>query len=234
MKKRTVIVLVIAFLFTLRALPILAQDEESNATESAVSEETDEIREKVLQKIAEAQSNPKAYLGAVTDITEKTIQLKSTEGEIQQVLINEEETTFVNITKTAKTVKFADVAIGDFIIAMGFLDGNGVLDSKRVLIASEPEEPTRQSLMGTVADVKQGQIVISQKATDEEISIEPQSGISVTEVEEGETTKSRFSNIEEGSIIITVGAFEDEAFEARKIHIISTPEPSPTPVEEHA
>lgn len=225
--KKLIILLAITLIF-LSKLPVIAQEEATPSTDSGQAEEADAIREKVQEKIEQAQRKPKAYLGTVTDITENTIQIKSMEGEIQQVSINEEETTFVNITKTAKTVKFADVAIGDFIIAMGFLDGNGVLETKRVLITSEPEEPTRQFLIGLVTDVKQGQIVISKKATGEELSIEPQSGILVTEVDEDETKTTRFSNIEEGSVIIAIGTYEDDTFEARRIHIISTPEPSPT------
>jgi hypothetical protein len=222
--KKFISILIVIFILFLRSLTASAENE---ATESA--ENGDPIRDAVQEKLEAALNKPKAYLGVVTDIVETTIQIKSTGGEIQQVSINEENTNFVNITSNAKAVNFSDIAIGDFLISMGFLDGNSVLAAQRVLIADEPEKPDRISIYGEVKELGNGSLVMQLKPSGESLELEPESNISVTEVIEGEAEKSRFSQIEEKSIIIAIGKLENNILEARTIQVISSPEPSPTP-----
>ena len=224
--KKFVSILIVIFILFLRSLTASAED---GATESA--ENADPIRDAVQEKLEEAKNKPKAYLGVVTDIVETTIQIKSTGGEIEQVSVNEENTSFVNITSNTKAVNFSDIAIGDFLVSMGFLDGNSVLTAQRVLIADEPEPPDRVSMYGEVKELGNGSLVMQLKPSGQSLEVEPESNISVTEVIEGEAEKSRFSQIEEKSVIIAIGELENNILEARTIQVISTPEPPPTPEE---
>lgn len=224
--KKIIAIIILFLILTLRSFTASAQDE---ATESA--ESTDPIRDAVQEKLEEAQTKPKAYLGVVTDIVEDTIQIKSLEGEIQQVSVNENETSFANLISSAKTVTFSDIAIGDFLVLMGFLDGNSVLTARRILITDEPEKPERVSMYGEVTELGIGSLVLQSKTNGQSFEVEPSNNISVTQILEGEVEKSRFSQIEEKSIIIVIGELEDNTLDARTIHVISSPEPSPTSAE---
>lgn len=94
------------------------------------------IRENVAKKVALAMSQPKAYLGVVTDITSSTIQLKNTESQIEQIAIGSQGISVVNIKGTNnKAVKLTDIAIGDFIVAMGYVNASQVLEAQRILIS---------------------------------------------------------------------------------------------------
>lgn len=223
-----------------------AKDEESSTLsyQEEATEEGDRLVEKVQQKIEEAKNQPKAYLGTITDISENTIQMNkfvsgevnNTAGEIQQVQVGD-DTTFVKVGKTTQAIEYSDVAIGDFIVAMGFVNEKGVLDAKRVLITSEPEPLTRKVVLGETLDVKKNELTLIQKAGGKELKVVPKDTVSVTSVKDGEASKVRYSDISEGSTIIVTGDFvtgdvDGSTIEARRIYIIATPEPSPTLTEE--
>jgi len=187
--------------------------------QETATEEADPIRDKVQQKVEEARTIPFSYIGTVTDIAEQTIQINkhvfdgATEdsGEIQQISIDEEETTFVKIAKNTTTVSFSDVAIGDFIIAMGYKNGNGVLEAERVLITTPLEPTTRKTLYGKPSDIaSKGLTLMDQDGR--EWSVEFGKSWVGPELDE----------IEDGDNIIVVGLAEDNTLEARFLHIVSS------------
>lgn len=99
----------------------------------------DEIENSVALKLAQTANPLKAYVGTVTDIIDSTIQIKSLDSQIQQISTKDKTIPVVNTKGTAnKTIKIGDVAIGDFIVAMGFIDGNDVLEAKRILVTDSP------------------------------------------------------------------------------------------------
>lgn len=119
---------------------------------AAASTASDSIREKVQQKVDEALKKPKAFIGTITDISENTLQIKTDTGEIKQSSVSS-DTVFVKIDKTTKEIKFSDVAIGDFIVAMGLKNGDAVLEAKRIIITTPPLEPKRKVLMANGSKV---------------------------------------------------------------------------------
>ncbi|MCH7641209.1 hypothetical protein IID22_03365 [Patescibacteria group bacterium] len=184
-------------------------------------EETDAIRKKVQGKLEEARNNPKAYLGSITDILEDTIQIKSEIGEIQQMSI-EDDTDFEKVGDTNQTITFSDVAIGDFLIAMGFLNDDGVLNSKRILISSPPDDINRKVFYGEITSIEKK--IIELKTQEGQITLEFPKRWKGPEIDE----------LEEGFKVITVGLVEEdeETLKIRTIEIISETEASPTPEEE--
>lgn len=106
------------------------------------------IREKVQKKLENTLKKGIFYMGVITDIADNTVQLKSNDNGIQQIEITD-DTTYV---------KDEDMAIGDFIIAMGFKNGNEVLDTKRILITDPPEENTHQALWVKLTEVEKKEV----------------------------------------------------------------------------
>lgn len=182
----------------------LVKDEgdENEATESA-----DDVRSKVQEKVKEIQTNSVFFMGTVTDISESTLQIELKSGEIEQASTTE-ETDYLSETKTRKTIEKEDVAIGDFIIAMGFASGNDVLEAKRIVVTTKPEEIDLLGKIGEVKSTSSKKLVLISDGEETEIAF-------------GKTWKgSDLSELEEGQIVIVVGE-ESEEFTARSLFLIS-------------
>lgn len=87
----------------------------------------------------EVKNSTTSYVGTITDISSGTIQVKSDKGGILQIAVDE-NTTYVNGLKKNIAVKQTDLAIGDYIVAMGVINGNKVLKTERILITSPLSE----------------------------------------------------------------------------------------------
>ncbi len=182
----------------------------------------DAIRDSVQAKLDAASANPRAYIGTITDISNSTIQLKTDSGDIQQVSPTVDATYVKTTDDTTKTIKETDVAIGDFVIAMGVKDGNSVLTASRILITDPVVGTTRRAFYGTVTDDTQlGKITVKNQKTNESTIITPSDAIQITGT-------NRFSNISQGDLIIAVGEFKDGTIDARTINVVASPTPAPS------
>src|SRR3989338_5629841 len=148
------IVFVFLMLFSLYYTQVFGQ----TSTQSGNS-----IRDKVREKLEQVRSKPKALIGTVTDKTEDTIELKDKTGEIHLISVKLDEVSFVKIGKSSQSVKFSDVAIGDFIIAMGFQNGNKVLSARRILLTEPLQDPTRVIIFGKVSKINKKVVTITKK-----------------------------------------------------------------------
>ena len=222
---------------------------EASPTGEEATTSSDAIRNKVQEKVENLTKSPKAYIGTVTDLSEGTIQInrfvftpkEEQGGEIQQISIND-ESVYVKVAKESKTIKFSDLAIGDFIVAMGYVNGNSVLEAKRILVSEPIKLTQRKAYFARVvsADKNKATVKIS---TNDELTIVPGDEISITTIKEGKQVKIKFADLPEEENIIVVGTLTGSEIEARRIHVLTTesepPEPSakaspkstPTPVE---
>ena len=202
------------------------------SAQDTATPEGDAIREAVQEKIEEAQNKqslllrnkPKAYLGIITDIVENTVQIKNLEGEIKQIAVSD-QTVFVKINNVKQTLKLSDIAIGDFLVNMGYINSNSVLDAKRVLVTSEPAKPERVSIFGIVTSVGKNEITVTKVGSNDQLPITPEAGAIVTSESEKGIIKSRFSDLSVGSTIIAVGSKTEDNLSARSIHIVAPPQP---------
>ncbi len=197
----------------------IEETEETSGQEEA-TEEAETVRDKVAEKVAKAKNIAFAYIGTVTDISESTLQIKDGEEEIKQIS-TEEETTFVKTIKTSTVVKFQDVAIGDFIIAMGFKNGNAVLEAKRILITAAIEPSNRKAISGQAAEI-----------ASKTISLKLADGTSWS-VEFGKSWKGpELDEISEEETIIIAGTASENTLKARSLFTLSGESPYPTPAAE--
>lgn len=209
--KNILIIISFLILITLTSFVALAQETSTDEAES--------VRENVQKKVEEARTIPFAYIGTVTDIAEQTIQInkfifsKTTEeaGEIQQISVDEDNTDFVKITKSTTSVKFSDLAIGDFIIAMGYKNGNSVLQGRRILITTSIELTTRKAAFGEPSDISKKSLTLTASTGKEWVV-------------EFETTWEgpELSEIKEGDRIMVIGTTEGNTLEARFLQIITS------------
>lgn len=218
MKKLTILTLLTLSAFISAKPAAFVQNEGTSAA--------DTIREKVQEKVQAAKNIPFFYVGTVTDIAERTIQIDKAlftksdveTNQIQQISIDEDKTIFVkSINKTSKNISFSDVAIGDFLIAMGYKNGNGVLEAKRVLVTSPIEPTQRKAVFGQVTKIEKGQVNL--KANDGSEWL----------LKFGQQWKGpEIEELDEGTFLIAVGTAKDSTLAIRTIEIIPEETPLPT------
>jgi len=217
MLKKLGILAVITIIFSTVIGSVYAED----STDSA-----DSIRDKVKEKIEQVLNKPKAYLGTVTDKTEDTLQIKNFKGEIQFVSVESDQTSLASVGKTTKAIKYDDVAIGDFIIAMGYMasedesektNGDSVLETKRILV-TEPIEPTKRKIVfGNVVSIEKK--ILTLKSGEEEFQFEFPKSWKGPEIDE----------ISENDRVVIVSVPDEEKMIIRTIEIIlKNTSPSPT------
>lgn len=184
---------------------------------------TSDIRQKVAQDVANTMNRPKAYIGTVTDITDSTLEIKTMASEIRQISINRESTSVVNATgKTTKTVKNTDIAIGDFVVAMGYVNGNSVLNAQRILITNPVTEPKIRVNQAKVASLTKKVLTVNTIPDNIEDSIQPNSKTDIQTVKEGKAITAKLGDIKAGNIIIYVVNTDDKGVSSvRSIFVIS-------------
>lgn len=171
----------------------------NTSTESA-------IRTKVQEKVAEALNKPKAYIGIVADIADSTIQIKTTESEIKQISVASDGITVVNIKGTNnKIVKISDIAIGDFIVAMGYVNSKSVLSAQRILITDPVTESKISSQFGKVTnDTSNVSITVSGIKDESPVVVTPSRKTDIESFDSGKLSLLKFVNIVNGDLIIYV------------------------------
>lgn len=211
--------------------PQIEEDQEE-ATESSES--------KIRDRIDEVLSSLKSYIGSVTDISKETIQISDFDfgtntagvGEILQISIAEELTDFVSIGKETKDITFEDVAIGDFIIAMGYTNGNSVLESSRILVVDTPTTTNRSVIIGSLNTISKGDIIINELGSNNEKSIITDKNTDVFTIKDGKIIKYDLDDAVEGVKIVAFGTPDEAAIDARTIYILTETDNSTTPPNE--
>lgn len=200
-----------------------------NSEEETATDEADAVRIKVEEKLANALKKPKAYVGTITDISKSTYQIKNQKGEIEQLSFTE-NTSFVKIDKTTKSITSEDVAIGDSIIAMGFKNGNEVLEAKRILVTDLPEDTKRDIKLVKIIKLSKTEIVGNYLNNQEELVTSVDSDTDYLLIKDLKVSTLKLTDLEKDQIIYIFGLLVKEDFEARTIYLIEETEtPSPEP-----
>ena len=184
-----------------------------------------EIENSVALKLSQSENPPRAYVGTVTDISESTVQIRSTDSQIQQISTLTESLTVVDTKGTSnKTVKLADIAIGDFIVAMGYIDGNDVLSAKRILISDALNEPKLEVSLYKVQAVNKKSIDAISVADSQNSTITPDKNTVLQSFLEGKTEKISLADISENDLIIVVADNSGSPSLIRSIFVLTAKE----------
>jgi|SRR5581483_2410958 len=152
----------------------------------------------------EGSEKATAYIGTVTDITNSVLQIKNNYGDVQQVLTDSKTQVVDTRNNLIKTLKSSDIAIGDFIIAMGYKDGNAILSTSRIVITEALQNSTTTTFFGIVTDIGTGEITARNPKTNETVTI----------------TSKRLSQIKVNDKIIAVGEAKDGVIDARTLQTV--------------
>ncbi len=158
----------------------------------------------VALKVAQAQKPPKAYIGTITDIMDSTIQIKSVDSQIQQIATDKFDITVVNTKGGSKTVKLTDIAIGDFVVAMGYIDGNDVLDAQRILVTTASSDSEISVSMQKVDGVAKKSLTLTPAAGGEALTITPDKDTQIRSFSDGKIKNIKITDISESDLMIVV------------------------------
>lgn len=145
--------ILLIFLFLSSFKPAVAIEVSSSAND------VQSIREVVQQKVKEKlniittpSSKAKSFFGSIKEI--KNQQIIISQNNENKTIIITDETIFINLKKTK--ISFKDMKVGDEILAMGYIDAQGQLETKRiVLIELKKIKNTTQVINGQIVDISQ-------------------------------------------------------------------------------
>ena len=176
-----------------------------SASPAANATGASDIKKKVAQDVVNAMNQPKAYIGTVTDITDSTIQIKTTDSQIDQISISADKTSVTNSTGTTpKAIKTTDIAIGDFIVAMGYVSGNSVLSAQRILVTDAINEPKITATEAKVASVTKKALTVTKISDNSQDTVTPDKNTDIEAVANGASKVVKFSSISTNDTIIYV------------------------------
>ena len=190
-------------------------DEIVDATDEA------EIERLVKEKVENVKNSPKFVMGTVTDITETTLQVRSVDGEIQQASLSS-ETGYFNTLNSTKEVGFSDMAIGDFVIVMGYEENsNEVISASRILIDSPYESTKRIVFMAKVDEVSRSTLEVSETSNGGGWEVNGAKAVVTAFGDDNGTESIRLSSIKNGDKIFACGTSDEEnELSARSIHLV--------------
>lgn len=216
--------------------------------EEKIQEIREEVKKKVREKIEETKKGMKAaYVGEVTDITDSTLTLNTSRGE-RSVMV---ATDTVIIGKGSKKLALKDLEIGNFVLAMGYLADNNLLEAKRIVVSAKPKLIVREVAFGKVTDISPDEKILTVKNEKKNLlyTIEVTDKTIITKKADGSVKKVKFTDIAKSDRLVAIGTpteNEEKIIVAKLIHVIPglalgqekptttvTPKPtkSPTPTE---
>lgn len=147
------------------ALSLLALSlPKGSALVSAQSPTSTTIRDTVKQQVEselnqiKSATSKKAYVGTVTAKADGILTITNLQNQSRSATL----TTDAAIKLTGgKDGTPADVKTGDFIIAMGDADGQGMLTVKRLIVTSKPAVDKRAVYFGTIAKASASSLTLT-------------------------------------------------------------------------
>lgn len=180
------------------------------------------IREAVKEQVAAIKTAvaKRAFVGTISAKADATVTVTNLKNQSKTAVITGD--TVIRLTG-GKDGTFADLKVGDFVIAMGDVDSQGTLTTKRLLVLAKPGADKRRALTGRVTDTSSSSLTI-ETLKKEIITIKVTSDTTIT-------NKNKLSDIKVSSRIVAVGlpTLAESTFTAKLLHLIPNASPSPTP-----
>lgn len=182
----------------------------------------EQIKERVQERIQDlTKAKKRAVWGTLSQVTNSTLVLTTSRGE-QRIKTTDQTKFFIG----KKEGKMSDLAIGNFIIAMGY-EENGVFVARRVSASSQPPKPAprRNAVYGKVSDISEEEkILVLTHPKKPELSFEVKitDKTVITKKVDGKMQKIKFEEIKIGDRVVAVGTQEKEGgtITAKLIHVI--------------
>jgi len=198
-------------------------------TPESSSDSANIIRDKVKEKVELLAKQPKAIIGKILDLPDSIIEIETVTGEIRQAK-TDSATVFVNNENgSAKNIQFKDLAIGDWIIAMGFSGDNSIFSAARVVTTPESPIIKRHAFLAIVQNIKKDYLTVKQANKDDLWTVQISKKTKFLERSNSLINDSDLNKIAEGSKIIIGGEpieGKDNTLSAHIILLLSDQKPT--------
>lgn len=189
---------------------------------------TTSVSDQIRQRINQALSKPFASIGTIADISNSTLQIKTREGEINQAIVDKENTTFARVTgKTRKAIAFGDLAIGDFVLALGYRKSESIIEALRVIASDNLSQNKRTAIFGTATEIdsKKDQFTLKKlENSGDELAVTTDKNTAIRTSGESGLERAAFDDIEDGQKVIVVGEEDSKGnFLATFIYLLPSP-----------
>jgi len=195
------------------------------SSEATQKETDDDIDDKVENKVENVQNTPEFFQGTITDITDGGIQIKTKEGEIKQISFSTGSTSFAKIGKTTTKITIADIALGDYIIALGYKEDNGLLNAFRILVTQPIAAEDIKIFFGTVLNKNKTEMVVSEKNSGN-INIEIDNNTKTFKGVLINPERVRYTDVKEDNLVIGTYLSDKDINIARRIYILDNTAPT--------
>lgn len=186
---------------------VLAQDDSTNSAIINDEEINQSIKDRIKKVATQSGSltvikKKIAFIGTIESIANETLTIK-TKDEIK-LASTSATTTYVRLPGNT-TQKLTDISIGDYAIAMGYINGSDVLETKRVILQSEASETTKKtSVAGIISYIESDEGVIHILFKDQKTSVEVTSNTDLLIQTGAEQEEIDFSDLKKGQFVSAI------------------------------
>ncbi|MFH1561064.1 MAG: hypothetical protein ABID04_00595 [Patescibacteria group bacterium] len=253
MKKKTISLSFLALVLFGLGLTLLskdslavAEDNPSPTPEGTVSgvldDKIDDLREEVRKKVEEKlknivdQQTKRGWIGTVEKKDKLSFTLKTNnQPEPRQVNISED---LEVVDDSRKELTFDQITEGQRVIAMGYLQADGSLEAKRIVLIDKAEDRGIEAVFGTITDVSTEKQILSITPLSDidnayEVIIDSKS--TLRQRTDGDSKKTKYADLQADQKVVAVLSLSKDngtTLNAKTMLIVSSlPEPSPTPTE---
>ena len=220
--KKLILINLILFSLTLIPFKVLAQTESepSPSPNDLIKQKVDERIEKAVSNAEEATKQ--AFVGEIEEIANATLTLKTTSGEEKTKVA--EDATILNSDRDE--IDLEDLEIGEKVIVMGYMDDQGILEARRVVVIEEFQTSESEAIFGIVTDISSEEKILTVKTKDETLyTVEMDSEVEISQTLNGDKETADFKDIKENDSLVIIGETEENAkkmITASLIHLITS------------
>jgi len=166
-----------------------------NANETIDESIKDRLKNVLSQKTTSA---PLAYFGLITDITDNSITIATNQGSKVASI-------------SAETTQKGEPEIDQFALAMGYLNQNQILDTKRLVISAQAPSapPEREILIGDIKNLSKNNFSLN------ETSIKITSSSEFYQIQKDQLVETDFEELKEDQKVIVILDDKNNLLKAR-------------------
>jgi len=156
--KKVLIALIIISIFGLQ-LPFLIWAQEKSADDITVAveenpEEIEKLREEIQKQVEEKlnsiidKEEKRGWVGKITKISETGFEINF-KDEPRTITLGSEVTI---IGSNREEITFNQLAVDDYVLVMGYLQIDGVLEARRIVLTKDIQSISTKAIFGTIND----------------------------------------------------------------------------------
>jgi len=239
MKKLLITLVIISASFL--SLPFLtcAQEETTNDVTVAVEENPEEIeklREEIQKQVQEKldsiidQEEKKGWAGEITKKGETGFEINF-KDETKTITLGSEITI---IGDGRDEITFQQLNIGDYVLIMGYLQIDGVLEARRIIVTEETKTISTKAIFGTINDKSaESNVLLVSDKDGKEYELIVKNTTTLRQKLGDEKEKIKYDDIEAGQkLVAIISPSESNGSTFNAVEIITLPSPEKETPEE--